>query len=86
MQEICAAKRAALVAQLTAEQEAALAQVRDKAKAEAKGRIDRASAPVRDRNRDEQEGLHNARRTAQRCTMQRRARPIRFKAYTGHHR
>jgi len=66
MQETCAAKRAAMVAQITTEQEAAVAQVREKARAEAKGRIERSLAPVRARHRNEQHGLRVARRTQQR--------------------
>ena len=86
MQEICADKRNALIAQLTAEQEAALRRVREKARADAKGRIDRGVAPVRARHDDEQKGLRNARRVEQHCAMQPRRHPARFTTNTVHHR
>jgi hypothetical protein len=86
MQETCAAKRAALVAQLTAEQEAALVQVKEKEKAETKGRIDRSLTPVHARHRDEQSGFRRACHAKERCAMQPRRGPIRFTTDTGHHR
>jgi len=74
MQETCVAKRAALLAEITAERGAAVAQVREKAKAEAKGRIERSLVPVRARHRDEQQGLRAARRAEQRCATGARPR------------
>lgn len=81
MQETCVAKRASLVAQLAAEQDAALTGLREKAKAEAKGRIDRSVAPVAARQQDERLALRKACRA-----IQPRRRPIRFTTNTRHHR
>jgi hypothetical protein len=54
---------------LATEREAAIVQIREKAKADVKGRMARSLAPLHDRHRDEQHGsaLNGVRNSARRC-------------------